>query len=62
MNMRWITGAADGVRVKLTPKPLPFNPLLAMAVKGMWSTTFTQAIVEAIEQDDLKTTTESEPT
>lgn len=48
--------------MKLTPKPLPFNPLLAMAVKGMWSTTFTQTIVEAIEQDDLKTTTESEPT
>jgi hypothetical protein len=46
--------------MKPTAKPLYFNPFLGMAVKGMWSTTFTQAVVEAIEQDDPEPAPESE--
>ena len=60
MNMRWISGHADAMRVKPIAQPLRFNPFLGMAVKGMWSTTFTQAVIEAIEQEDPEPTPESE--
>jgi hypothetical protein len=51
---------ADEVVMKPTAKPTYFNPSLGMAVKGMWSTTFTQAVIEAIKQDDPEPTPESE--
>jgi hypothetical protein len=60
MTMRWRTGAADEMVMKPTARPLYFNPFLGMAVKGMWSTTFTQAVIETIEQDDPDPTPESE--
>ena len=60
MNMRWINGYTDEMGVKPIAKPLPFNPFLGLAVKGMWSTTFTQAVIDAIEQDDPDPNPESE--
>ena len=60
MTMRWRARDADGMVMKPTAKPSYFNPSLGMAVKGMWSTTFTQAVIEAIEQDDPDPTPESE--
>ena len=60
MNMPWSSGAADEMVMKPTAKPLAFNPLLGMAVKGMWSTTFTQAVIEAIEQNDPDPTPDPE--
>jgi hypothetical protein len=58
--MRWKNRTADEQVMKPTAKPLYFNPFLGMAVKGMWSTVFTQAVVEAIEQDDPEPAPESE--
>ncbi len=60
MDMRRIHDDADEMPVKSTAQPLRFNPFLAMAVKGMWSTTFTQAVIEALEQEDPDPTPESE--
>ena len=60
MNMRSTNGVADEMVMKPTTGPLYFNPFLGMAVKGMWSTTFTQAIVEAVEQDNPDPAPESE--
>jgi hypothetical protein len=51
---------ADEMVMKPIAKPVYFNPFLGMAVKGMWSTTFTQAVVEAVEQDDPEPAPESE--
>jgi hypothetical protein len=51
---------ADEMVMKPIAKPSIFNPSLGMAVKGMWSTTFTQAVIEAIEQDDSESPAESE--
>ena len=60
MDMRGIHLDADEMLVKSTAQPLRFNPFLAMAVKGMWSATFTQAVIEAIEQEDADPTPEPE--
>jgi len=46
--------------MKPIAKPSIFNPSLGMAVKGMWSTNFTKAVIEAIERDDSESTSESE--
>jgi hypothetical protein len=58
--MRSRSGAADEMVMKPTAKPLYFNPFLGMVVKGMWSTNFTQAVIEPIEQDDPDPAPESE--
>lgn len=60
MTMRWKAHDADAMVMKPTAKPVYFNPFLGMAVKGMWSTSFTQAVIEAIEQNDPEPTPESE--
>lgn len=60
MTMSRESRNADGMLMKPTAKPFYFNPSLGMAVKGMWSTTFTQALIEATEQDDPEPTPESE--
>jgi len=51
---------ADEMMMKQTAKPSFFNPLLGLAVKGMWSTTFTQAVIEAIAADDPQPISEPE--
>ena len=51
---------ADEVMMKPTAKPSFFNPLLGLAVKGMWSTTFTQAVIEAIAADEPQPVSEPE--
>lgn len=48
------------MRMKPTAKPSFFNPSLGLAVKGMWSTIFTQAVIAAIEPDEPEPTAESE--
>ena len=58
--MRSDDAGADAMVMKQTAKPFYFNPSLGMAVKGMWSTTSTQAVIEAIEEDDPEPTPESE--
>lgn len=60
-DVRSKDAGADEVEMKpIAKKPSFFNPSLGMAVKGMWSTTFTQAVIEAIEQDDSESSAESE--
>lgn len=51
---------ADEMVMKPIAKPSIFNPSLGMAVKGMWSTIFTKAVIEAIKQEDSESTAESE--
>lgn len=58
--MRRPTTWADEMRMKQTAKPSFFNPLLGLAVKGMWSTIFTQAVIEAVAQDDPAQVSEPE--
>lgn len=60
MDMGRIDSDADDIRMKPTAQTLRFNPFLGMAVKGMWSTTFTQTVVEALEQEDPDPPPESE--
>jgi hypothetical protein len=59
-DVRPATTLADEMMMKQTAKPSFFNPLLGLAVKGMWSTTFTQAVIEAIAQDDPEPISEPE--
>lgn len=52
---------ADVLVMKPTAKPAAFNPSLGLAIKGMWSTIFTAAVIEAIKHDkDPEPTSEPE--
>jgi hypothetical protein len=51
---------ADEMRMKQTAQPSFFNPLLGLAVKGMWSTTFTQAVIETLAQENPPPVSEPE--
>lgn len=56
-----MAAGADVMGMKPTAKPAAFNPSLGLAIKGMWSTTFTKAVVEAIKHDkDPEPTSEPE--
>ena len=58
--MRSGAAGTDEMVMKPIAKPSFFNPSLGLAVKGMWSTTFTQAVIEAIAQADSEPPAESE--
>lgn len=58
--MRRDKACADEVGMKQTAKNFSFNPSLGLAVKGMWLATLTNAVIEAMEQDDPEPASEPE--